>query len=180
MKSFQKFKYLYLSYFNLFQIINFFYPSQGIMGKSIYGVLPLCYVAWFCYASLLVARMAYIFKSEMINKLTDPRAFFGPQLLKFTLSSSCVVFMLLVAAHHDASRDSQRGLAIRSMCTNTAFELLDSISFISLLIISESKLILPFDFENFVLSFACINFFLPTIALYQFSLSDFGQVCVIL
>ena len=84
--------------------------------------------------------------------------------------------MLLVAAHHDAEKDSQRAISIKNMCTNTAIELLDSVAFLSILIIKESHLIVDFNFENFVLSFACLNFFLPTIALYQYSLSDFGQV----
>lgn len=62
------------------------------------------------------------------------------------------------------------------MVTNTSFELLDSVAFLSILIIKESNLIVTYNFENFVISFACINFFLPTVALYQFSLSDFGQI----
>lgn len=84
--------------------------------------------------------------------------------------------MLLVAAHNDAEKNSQRALAIKSMCTNTAFELLDSVAFLSILIVKESHLAIDYDFENVVLAFACINFFLPTIALYQYSLNDFGQV----
>ena len=86
------------------------------------------------------------------------------------------MFILLVAAHHDSEKNSQRALAIKSMCTNTAFELLDSVAFLSILIVKESHLAVTYDFENFILAFACINFFLPTIALYQYSLSDFGQV----
>lgn len=96
--------------------------------------------------------------------------------MKFAISASTIIFILLVAAHHDANKDSQRGLAIRSMVTNTSFELLDSVAFLSILIIKESNLIVTYNFENFVISFACINFFLPTVALYQFSLSDFGQI----
>ena len=145
------------------------------VGKSILGVLPLCYLAWICYATCLVTKVAFIFKSEIINTL-KPHDIFGPQLLKFTISSSTIVFILLVAAHHDSEKDSQRALAIKSMCTNTAFELLDSVAFLSILIIKESHLAVTYDFENFVLVFACINFFLPTIALYQYSLSDFGQL----
>ena len=130
---------------------------------------------WISYATLIVTKIAFIYKSQIVNALKT-EDIFGPQLLKFTISSSCIIFMILVAAHHDAEQNSQRSVAIKSMCTNTAFELLDSVSFLSLLVFSESKLIYTYDFENFVLSFACINFFLPTIALYQFSLSDFGQV----
>ncbi|XP_057364840.1 uncharacterized protein LOC130685546 [Daphnia carinata] len=150
-------------------------PVRSPVGKSILGVLPLCYLAWICYAICLVTKVAFIFKSEIINTLKSQDVF-GPQLLKFTISSSTIVFMLLVAAHHDSEKDSQRALAIKSMCTNTAFELLDSVAFLSILIIKESHLAVTYDFENFVLVFACINFFLPTIALYQYSLSDFGQL----
>lgn len=139
------------------------------------GVLPLCYITWICYAILLVTKICFIYKSEIINML-NPKDSFGPQLLKFSVSASTVVFILLVSAHHDAEKNSQRALAIKSMCTNTAFELLDSVALLSLLVIKESHLIFTYEFENIVISFAVMNYFLPTIALYQFALTDYGQV----
>lgn len=149
--------------------------EQRPIGRGAFGVLPLCYITWICYVGNLVTKIAFIFKSEIVNSL-DPQAVFGPQLLKFTISSCVLVFILLVAAHNDAEKNSQRAQSIKSMCTNTAFELLDSVSFLSILIIRESHLIVTYNFEDFVLSFACVNLFLPTIALYQYSLSDFGQI----
>ena len=138
-------------------------------------MLPLCYITWLCYAILLVSKICFIYKSEIINTL-NPRDALGPQLLKFSVSASTIVFILLVSAHHDAAKNSQRAIAIKSMCTTIAFELLDSASLLSLLVIRESHLIFTYDFENIVLSFAVLNYFLPTIALYQFSLTDFGQM----
>jgi len=143
--------------------------------RKILGVLPLSYITWICYAILLVSKICFIYKSEIINML-DPKDTFGPQLLKFSVSASTMVFILLVSSQHDAEKDSQRALAIKSLCTNTAFELLDSVSLLSLLVIRESHLIFTYDFENVVISFAVVNYFLPTIALYQFALTDFGQV----
>ena len=48
-------------------------------------------------------------------------------------------------------------------------------AFLSILIVRESHLIVSYDFENVVLAFACLNYFLPAIGLYQLCLSDFGQ-----
>lgn len=144
------------------------------MPASLFGVLPLCYVSWLVYATYLVCKVVYIFKTEIAN-LLNPQDLFGPQLLKVSIATSTVIFILLVAAHNDAEKSSQRGLAIKALCTGTAFELLDSMTFLSILIVRESHLILPFMFENFVLAFACITFFLPSIGLYQLCLSDFGQ-----
>ena len=48
-------------------------------------------------------------------------------------------------------------------------------AFLSILVIRESHLIVSYEFENAVLVFACANYFLPTVALYQLCLSHFGQ-----
>jgi len=147
---------------------------RGRIPKPFYGVLPLCYVSWLCYASYLVFKISYLFKNEVVN-LLDKQDIFGPQLLKLAVSISTVIFILLVAAHHDAEKDSQRALGIKALCHGTAFELLDSMAFLSILIVRESHLIVSYDFENVVLAFACLNYFLPAIGLYQLCLSDFGQ-----
>jgi len=149
-------------------------PPKSKKPKHFYGVLPLCYITWLCYASYLVFKICYIFKNEIIN-LLKPEDVFGPQLLKVSIAISTVVFILLVTAHNDAEKDSQRALAIKALCTGTAFELLDSMAFLSILVIRESHLIVSYEFENAVLVFACANYFLPTVALYQLCLSHFGQ-----
>lgn len=171
--------YMYLSKKKLGKKTDPVPPSSTttwkVFQRKIFGVLPLCYISWICYAILLVSKICFIYKSEIIN-LLSPKDAFGPQLLKLSIALSTMVFILLVSAHHDAEKDSQRSMAIKSMCTNTAFELLDSVSLLSLLVIRESHLIFTYEFESIVISFAVMNYFLPTIALYQFSLTDFGQV----
>lgn len=142
--------------------------------RSNYGVLPFCYITWICYASYLVLKIAYIFNSDVVNTV-NLQDVFGPQLLKVSVAFSTVVFVLVVAAHHDAEKDSQRALAIKAACTSTSFELLDSMSFLSLLIIRESHLIVSYHLQNVIITFACLNYFLPTITLFQLCLTDFGQ-----
>jgi hypothetical protein len=49
------------------------------------------------------------------------------------------------------------------------------VSFLSLLIVNSSHLILPFRFESFILGLTSLNLMLPAIALYKLTISGFGE-----
>ncbi|XP_037069461.1 uncharacterized protein LOC119090712 [Pollicipes pollicipes] len=141
--------------------------------RSKLGILPLSYASWVVYSTVVVAKVVVIFTSEIPNTL-QPTDRWGPQLLKIAIASSGAVFMLLVEGHHDAEPNSARNTYIRLLCGSTAYEIMDSVQFLSLLILSDSGMILPFTLENTVLVLAAVNFLLPTLTLYKLSLSDFG------
>ena len=134
----------------------------------------MVYTSWLLYSIILVTKVAVMFKAEIPN-IIQPTDVFGPQLLKVSIASSSVIFILLVAGHHDANINTFRSQFILNLCKSVAFEIMDSVDFLTILILSLSRITLPFWFENTVLGFACINFILPTVALYNLSLSDFAK-----
>lgn len=150
-------------------------PSFFMKHKSLLGHHPLSYMTWFAYSLLLVIKISLIFKSEIINRV-NPDSFLGPQLMKVCLGMTAIVFFLFVEGHHDAARDSQRFFYIANLIKGTSFEIFDSITFLSLLFVSETHMIYSFNFENVIIAFSCINLLLPNFCLYKLSLNDYGSV----
>lgn len=148
---------------------------EGILGKH---TMP--FYIWMVYAVLLVAKVSIIFKSEIPNKIQTSDVM-SPQLLKIILSSSCIIFALLVEGQTIVGANSEREIYIRSLAQSTSMEILDSVTFLSLLIQSESGFLFPDYLENVIIAFACMNFLLPGIALIKLSRSNYGHsaVCLI-
>jgi len=57
--------------------------------------------------------------------------------------------------------------------------ILFQVSFLSMLIVSQSGLVYSFAFENFVIGLASLNLMLPSIGLYSLSASEFGKDWVV-
>lgn len=113
-------------------------------------------------------------------------------LKQVNIAMAGVVFLLLVYSHENwdyvfcTKKSSKYTLSQENFETNrqgfvnyligtTVFELLDCVTFLGILLVEESKIILSYPLENFVLAFSVINFLLPTITLYKLSLSNFGR-----
>lgn len=146
----------------------------------IYGVLPCAYISWFLYASLLIAKICVIFKSNIPNEL-ELKGLLSTTTLKIVLSMTVVVFILLINTQHDAEPNSERNNYIADLCKGTAFDLFDSIQFLGYLFTKESKLTQYPDLysehlANTILALSCLNFILPGVALYKLSLSEFGEL----
>ncbi|XP_042884419.1 uncharacterized protein LOC122261011 isoform X2 [Penaeus japonicus] len=154
--------------------------TRWIKVERILGKHAMPFYVWMVYSVLLVAKVVIIFKSEIPNKINTTDAL-SPQLLKIVLSSSCIVFALLVEGQATIGASSERETYIRSLAQGTSMEILDSVTFISLLIQSESGFLFPDYMENIIIAFSCINFFLPGIALVKLSRSNYGNsaVCLI-
>ncbi|KAK4291132.1 hypothetical protein Pmani_036018 [Petrolisthes manimaculis] len=150
------------------------------LGLGFLGPHVTPFYVWLAYSIILVSKIAIIFKSEMPSKV-GPTDYLSPQLLKMTIAASAVVFGLLVEGQARVESNGERERYIKSLSHGTALEVLDSVTFLSLLIQSESGLVLPWTLENAIIAFACINFFLPAIALVKLSRSDYGRtpVCII-
>lgn len=135
-------------------------------------------LVWVAYAALLVAKVVVIFRSEIPNMI-GMEDFLSPQLLKVTLSATALVFGLLVEGQSTWSATSQveedREAYIRGLVHGTALEALDSVDFLSLLIQSESQLVLPLSLEQLILALACFNLLLPGLTLVKLSHADYGH-----
>ena len=138
--------------------------------------LPFAYGAWLLYAGFLTPRIALLFSGESATKLKETD-FLGPNTLKAGVACSPLIFILLVYAHHDAKPHTIRKYYIQSLIGSVAFDLFDSLDLLEFLFLDREEHRFPRSLTNAVLAFACINFFLPTLALFELKLNSFtGQV----
>ncbi|KAK8379387.1 hypothetical protein O3P69_019350 [Scylla paramamosain] len=149
--------------------------------ERVFGTRAEPVYVWLVYTALMVAKICVIFLSEIPNTISTD-AFLSPQLLKITISMTALVFGLLVEGQ--SAWDSATALRedvkareayIRALSHGTALETLDTVAFLSLLTQSESALVLPLSLERLILALACINLFLPAVALLKLSHSDYGR-----
>lgn len=133
------------------------------------------FIAWLAYVAItLVPEVAVIFK-RFADQLGDAKVF-GQNSLKVALCITPMLFLLLVNSHHDAKRYSKRRSYIDKLSAGVTLDLLDSIDILEILFMDDIELDLPVGLENAIIAFACINFFLPTLALLELSAIAKGQV----
>ncbi|CAL8129487.1 unnamed protein product [Orchesella dallaii] len=137
--------------------------------------LPFSYAAWIFYSLMIILKVVVLFKSDVAQYL-KPDQVLGPQLLKFSIGLSTIVFSLLVGAHHDAHSEPLRNAYLDSLAFNVALEILDSTSFLSLLMPTEEHLAYPFSLENVIITLASVNILLPSITIYKLTASNFGRI----
>ena len=130
--------------------------------------IPYVFIAWLAYVAItLVPEVAVIFK-RFADQLGDAKVF-GQNLLKIALCITPMLFLLLVNSHHDAKPYSSRRTYIDKLSAGVTLDLLDSIDILEILFMDDIELHLPVGLENAIIAFACINFFLPTLALLELS-----------
>ncbi|XP_064632534.1 uncharacterized protein LOC135490892 [Lineus longissimus] len=146
---------------------------KSLEGNNTTGELPMGYIAWGIYSVLLITRLAIFFKTGAA-KLNEDDAF-GPNLMKTAIGLSAFVFMFLVSSSHGANPHTERATYIEKLIGSTTLDILDSVEFLEILFIQESKIFLTFDLWNCVLAFSCINLLLPTMPLIVLSHTRFGR-----
>jgi len=138
--------------------------------------LPLAFFAWLFYAALLTPRVAILFSGEGSTRLKETD-FLGPNTLKAGVACTPLIFILLVYAHHDAKPHTIRKYYLQGLTGTVAFDIFDSLDLLEFLFLDREEHRFPKSLTNAVLAFACINFFLPTLALFELKLNSFnGQV----
>ena len=126
--------------------------------------LRVAFVAWLVYAVGYTIQISFIFKT-FAHKLenAETTTIFGQNMLKLSLTITPMLFLLLIHAHHDAAPNTRRKYYIEKISGGVTIDLMDSIEILEILF---TDLNLPPDFENTIIAFACINVFLPTLALH--------------
>ena len=126
--------------------------------------MRVAFVAWLVYAVGYTIQISFIFKT-FAHKLenAETTTIFGQNLLKLSLTITPMLFLLLIHAHHDAAPNTRRKYYIEKISGGVTIDLMDSIEILEILF---TDLNLPIDFENAIVAFACINVFLPTLALH--------------
>ncbi|XP_065066841.1 uncharacterized protein LOC135692585 [Rhopilema esculentum] len=138
--------------------------------------LPLAFAAWLVYAALLTPRIAILFGGSGASRLKE-KDFFGPNTLKAGAACTPLIFILLVYAHHDSKPHTVRKYYIQSLTGSIAFDLFDSLDLLEFLFLDREEHKFPRALTTAVLVFACLNFFLPTLALFELKINSFtGQV----
>lgn len=136
--------------------------------------IPYLFIAWLAYVSItLVPEVAVIFK-RFADQLGDAKVW-GQNILKIALCITPMLFLLMVNSHHDARPNSERRVSLDKISAGVTLDLLDSIDILEVLFLDDAELSLPVSLENAIIAFACINFFLPTLALLQLSTIAKGQ-----
>jgi hypothetical protein len=91
--------------------------------------VPMAYLSWLMYSILLIAKCTTLFKSGIPQRLNSDD-FFGPQIIKFCIGLSALIYSLLVEAHKDTHDDAVRNAYVNSLSFGIALEILDSVSII--------------------------------------------------
>ncbi|XP_065660408.1 uncharacterized protein LOC105845443 [Hydra vulgaris] len=160
-----------------------FYLHKKFKQKSLNEVDPVdhrkfsdeikyAFFAWITYILFLLPRIVVLFNTFPPKfKKSD---FFGHNLLKVSLASTPLVFLLMIFGYHNANTTQDRKVYISSLASKVTLDLFDSMDLLELLF--EPKGV-PKVFLILTLVFASINLFLPTMALYELYVNKFpGRV----
>ena len=131
--------------------------------------IKYAFIAWIIYVSLLLPRIVIIFRKN--PPILNEKDFFGPNFLKVSLACTPLVFLLMIFGYHNGKADPDRKIYISSLASSVTLDLFDSMDLLELLF--EPKGV-PNSFLMSTLVFACINLFLPTMALYELFVNKFS------
>ena len=137
------------------------------------GHLPFVYLSWFLYSVLLAVRIGIIFR--YIAPSLDENLMYGPNMLKTGLSLSSIIFFLLVIAHVEAEPQTIVDQYVTNIVGRVTIDVLDSVQFLELLFINETKIFLSFGMHKAIITIGCINLILPTFKLAILSAWKFGE-----
>ena len=133
------------------------------------------FIAWIVYILLLTPRVV-IMMHKHASKLKEEDVL-GPNYLKVAISSTPLIFLLLIYGYHNGKLSESRKYYIASLVGSVCLDLFDSIDLLEFLFIPEEKRVFPQQFLDASLAFSIINFFLPTLALIEIYVNGFtGRV----
>ena len=133
------------------------------------------FIAWIVYILLLTPRVVIMMRKHA-SKLKEEDVL-GPNFLKVTISSTPLIFLLLVYGYHNGKLSESRKYYIASLVGSVCLDLFDSIDLLEFLFTPEGKRVFPQQYSDASLAFSVINFFLPTLALIEIYVNGFtGRV----
>lgn len=148
---------------------------DGVDPKKFPDEIKHAYIVWIIYAICLVPRIAILYRKD-VSTLLEANIL-GPNYCKVAVSCTPLIFMLLVYALHDAKQIAARKYFLASMVGSVTLDLFDSIDLLEFLFSPEDQMKFPRPILDATLVFACINIFLPVLALTEIKVNRFnGQV----
>lgn len=159
------------------RVLAFDFPQQM-------GMLPLIYVGWILYATILVAKIFIIFMLSIPQQMVKSGFRTPKEDLLLAYAASTLVFFFWVSAHwlmaDDDHQQSSKGL-VDDLVENTMFEIFDSLTFLDLITpddedeINVDDRLIGIEFRYTILVFAVVNFFIPVLGLFRLSRTRFGE-----
>lgn len=148
------------------------------------GMLPLLYICWLIYALNLIVKMYILYSMNMPDSMVKENFFAPRQIILITLAVSVAVFLFWVEAHWNLGDERHRHLSkpsVDDLISHTALEIFDSLAFLDLVTpddmkeLDGDKIYISYAMRMTVLTFASVNFILPTLGLYRLSRTHFGE-----
>ena len=133
--------------------------------------MKIVYVAWVVYALHLVPKVITLFKVKA-SLFDDEKRALGPNTFKLNLSLTSLLFLFLIFSYHDAKLHSRRKYYLEKLTAAVALDLFDSVEMLEYLFSREK---ITISIENSILTFSCINIFLPTFALFELKFNKFHE-----
>jgi hypothetical protein len=144
---------------------------RGLLVKNPKGNdFTATYLAWLAYAVHFIPQVATIFK--VFADELDREGFFNPNFLKLTLSITPMLFVCLVYSHHKSRESFARKTYVQILVSTVTLDLFDSIEILEYLF---DKEFISSSIETSIILFACINFCLPVLALYELKNNEFRE-----
>lgn len=139
------------------------------------GSLPLAYLSWCFYATILAAKMLTIFLT--FGEDLNTNALFGSNMLELAFASTAVVFALVVSSHKKVPKKTHQKPVIRWMQNHVMLDMLDSVEMLEFLYenSAESHRKIPESVKSTILAFVTIQLLLPSVGLYQLSATNFAH-----
>ncbi|KAH9496317.1 hypothetical protein Btru_010586 [Bulinus truncatus] len=149
-----------------------YFRSHSLISTVEAGSFPLVYFAWLVYSVILAVRVGIIYKDLAFQ--IEQELIFDKNLLKVTVAISGLVFLLLVASHHNATPGTTARNQINLLSGLVPFDIIDATDVLSIFFFKENRDSLQPVLTWFVITIACMNLVLPAVPLMMLSNSRFG------
>ncbi|VDP33690.1 unnamed protein product [Soboliphyme baturini] len=163
-----------LDYYFVFYLKNDLWLLWIILDAVVVSVLcedesniRYAFVAWLVYSVILSAKICVIIL--LVEPVISKHELLGPNSLKFVLSLSALIYLLLVLSHHFNRIDGPRQIYLSYLASSITLDIMDSVLFLQLLIDKHRNLAINrnFSLQMFILALACFNFILPMFSLFK-------------
>lgn len=140
------------------------------------GALPLAYLSWALYSSVLIAKMMVTFFS--FGELLDSNLLLGSNMLELAFVSTAAVFALIVSSHKQIPRGQKlQKTVIAYMQGRVLMDIIDSVELLEFVYapdVDKSQPKIEPAVKIAILVLVAIQVFLPTLGLYQLSATNFA------
>ena len=127
--------------------------------------MSLCYITWLIYCVNLIPQVILLF-THVTDQL-HRKFYFGPRMLKLTLSCTPFLFVVFVFGHHNRNESQFRNYYVAYLANEVTLDLFDGVEILENLFVYDIEFTVSIAIKVILLILSSINFLLPAIALYD-------------